>query len=144
MRRLSLPDDTSRNAHDGGVRRDIVHDHGVGADTGAVANRDGPQDLRPCAEENVAAQDRALPSLGADGHLMFQINAATASDIAVDHDSRGVDKDEARPKIRAAADDAIAEDSVEAVEDHLKWNKSPTPRPLHKTVQNHRSSPIRE
>src|SRR5262245_50763559 len=57
-------DHPSGDAHGRAVRRDIMQDHGVGADAGAVPHGDGADDLGPGTEEHAISQPRALAPFG--------------------------------------------------------------------------------
>ena len=52
-------DEVGRHPDRGGPVGHIAQDHRVGADTGAVADRHGPEDLGPGPDEHVVPDDRA-------------------------------------------------------------------------------------
>src|SRR5258706_16028621 len=100
------------------MRRNIVDPPGVSADPCPVADGPRADPFGARSDEDVVAQDGAAPLLGADRHLVFQVNPATAAHGAVDHDSAAVDQHQPRAELSAAPDDAVATDDVELVEDH--------------------------
>src|SRR4051794_17654097 len=86
---VAAADDPGGDADGRGVGRDVVDDHGVGADAGPVADGDLPQDLGTGPEEDAVPQDRRPAPLGPDRHLVLDRDVRPAPDLAVDDDARG-------------------------------------------------------
>jgi hypothetical protein len=71
---------------------------------------------------------RALPLLGADRHLVLDLDPRPPAHGAVDHHAQAVDQDKPGAELRAPPDDTAAEDRVETVEQKLERYESPPPR----------------
>src|SRR5436190_401581 len=116
---MRLCNDSRRHTDRRVMRRDIRNYHRIRADPSTVSNAHVSDDLGAGPDENVVADPRALAALGADGHLVLDVNPRTASNRAVDHHAGRMDQHEPRAKLGAPADDAVAADRVELVEEHL-------------------------
>jgi hypothetical protein len=134
---LANPDNSRWDADDRRVRRHVVDDDGIRADTRAIAHVNRADNLGPGADEDVATKYRTLATLRADCHLVLNLDVRPAADTPVDHDADCVDEYEAWAELSAAADDAIAKRRIDAIEQHLEWNKPPPPRRLHQPVPDH-------
>lgn len=73
---------------DGAVWRNVVDHDGVSADSHSVADANRTEDLSARPNENVVAEHRALPSFGANRHLMFEVHIRPAPNRAIDYHSR--------------------------------------------------------
>src|SRR5699024_5442644 len=82
------------DAHGARVRGHILDDHGIGPDRGVVADDDGPEDLRPGADEHMIADGRVPLGLlhrgAAEGALVVAPDVTAALRGLPDDDTIGV------------------------------------------------------
>src|SRR5262249_7911510 len=81
------PDNASRDAHCGRVRRDIAHHDRIGTDARPITDRDRADNLRTRTDEHVVAEPWTLPALRANGDLVLDGDVRAGADLAVDHDT---------------------------------------------------------
>src|SRR3954447_8673613 len=141
-RTIPTPHDLCRHADHGRVRRHVIDDDRIRADARVITDLDGSKKPGARADEDAVANQRRVPALGSDGHLVLDADVASAADASVDHDAGRVDQHEAGPELRTAADDAVVDDRVQLVERELQHPETSAAGPLHEPIQHHRGRPV--
>lgn len=113
----SDPDNFCRYTYGCGTSGDIIKHNGISSDVDIGSNRDGSHDFGSSADKDAISKDRACPPLRAYRHLMFKIDMCPSSHLTVDHNAGRVDEYQTRAKLGSAADDAIATDHIQFIEE---------------------------
>jgi hypothetical protein len=106
------------------------------------ANRHRTEDLSSCADVNFVTELRVATAFCADGHLMLEANISTATDSAIDDDTRSMYQHESGTEFSATADDAVTQNDIEFVEEQLERPQSNASRVLHAPIEHHRERAI--
>ena len=102
------PDDTSRHSHHCCPCRYIFDNNGVGADAGALVQRDRTQDLRAGTDNHIIGQSRVtfalFPTGPAEGDAVIQGTVIAYLGSLADHDTHSVINKKTPSDIRARMD----------------------------------------